>query len=1038
MLFTYLFRNPRILLLANVVLLVAGSLSLYALPRMEDPQLTPRAATITTFLPGADAERVEALVTEKIEEELKEIEEIKEVSSVSRQGVSVVTVKLKDVITKAEASQVWGRLRDQLEDARLQLPPAASRPEFKKAEIKAFALILGLKWESPTEPRYGLMRRLTEELKTELEAVAGTEKSELFGDPDEEVLVSIDPLKASALGLRPDRIAKQISAGDAKSSAGQLRGRKDEMLVDIDSELQSLEELSGLPIQSSDGGVVVRLADIATIERSIKQPVSSRVLVEGEPAVVLGVYAQAAKRLDFWRREIQPVLSRFEQRLPPGIGMKVLFDQEKFVSARMESLLQNLIYGVLAVFVANLLILGWRGTWIVCISLPLSVMAVLFLMRVGGIPVHQMSITGLIISMGLVVDNAIVVVDEVRAKLMKGLDRQAAVQSTCKHLAVPLLGATVTTILSFAPIALMPGPSGEFVGSIAKVAIASVATSLVIGLTIIAALSGLLLKVTNARGSWISEGITIGWLTRAYQQLLEKLFGYPLLGIGVAIAVPILGFLTFPRLPEQFFPAADRGQFQIEIELPGTGAIEATEEVALAIRNDLLQMPEIREVTWFLGENAAPFYYNLLQNRKNSPRYGQAMVDCQAGMDVRSIIHRVQGLLRSRFPEVAAIALQLEQGPPFAAPIEVRLFGPDAEQLRKYGEELRLVLAETPDVLLTRSDFSEQLPKVGFVINREQARLAGLNQVEIAAELNSFLEGNTGGSILEDSEELPIRVRMADEDRRDLASIASLDLLPEVMVRSGGNTSFAGIPLGAISEMKLLSERAAVRHFNGKRMNEIQGFIPAGVLPAVVQKDFKRRLEASGFTMSADYSMRFAGAEAERNDALGNLIVNVVILIVTMITAIVITTNSFRLTIILFSVAFLSMGAGIGGLYVVGLSWGFMAVVGIMGMIGIAVNDSIVVMASLKEHPLEITKNAAEMAKIVVGNTRHVVATTLTTVAGFTPLFLSGSEFWGPVAICISCGVFGATLLALVYIPCMYRVAHQYPFTRLHGRTTVG
>lgn len=1024
---TYIFDNPRFLVLSVVLILVAGGLSFAVLPRMEDPLLTPRAATITTLLPGAEAERVESQVTEKIEQELKEIEEIKELQSTSRPGVSFIVIKLNDNVTKTEAPQIWSRIRDKTDDARIELPRRASKPEFQRLDIKAYALIVALQWNFDDSPRYGVMRRLLKQLKDRIDAIPGTEQSDLFGSPKEEIVVSIDAESATSMRLRPEEISQLISASDSKVSAGQVRSASDDLRIDVSGELDTLTRLSHIPIRLGDSGSVVELADIADIERTIRTPISSKIVLHDKPAVALGVFVEPAQRLDYWSIEAQDALSDFEKELPPGVSLEMVFQQNTYVNERMQALFRNLLYAAAAVFAVISIIMGWRSALIISLSLPLGSFVVVFLMYAFEIPIHQMSVTGLIISLGLMIDNAIVVVEEISQKLRAGSSRREAVSKSLSFLTAPLLGSTITTALSFGPIALMPGPSGEFVGTIAIVAIFAVTTSLFLALTVIATLAGLFLN--SSRSLLMGDGIRVEWITNVYCWGLAQIYRLPALGVAGAVALSVTGFMSFTELKEQFFPPADRNQFQLELELPGTGAIAETDRLAKEVRAELLADDSIEEVSWFLGESAPPFFYNIIPQRKNASGYGQAIVDCDPDANIRETIRRVQGKLSRKFPSVTCLAKQLEQGPPFDAPIEVQLFGPDPAMLRELGNQIRLVLTETPDVIHTRSDFSDSIPKVTFAVDEQQARLAGLDHTMIASALNAMLEGVTGGSILEATEELPIRVRVSNDRRGDLNQIASMDLLTAASMAGQVVTSqeYRGVPLSAISKLQLSQEAGSITRLNGTRMNEIQAYIRAGVLPATVQREFSERLKASGFELPNGYELSYAGAESERNDAVGNLVVNGAVLFTLMVAAIVLATQSFRLTALLFMVAGLAVGFGIGAIWISGLSWGFMCIVGIMGMIGIAVNDSIVVLAALKRLPPEKCKDRRTVSRCVAENTRHIIATTLTTIAGFTPLFLGGGEFWPPVAISIAGGVLGATILAFIFVPSAFLVIYSPP-----------
>ena len=458
------YRNRRLLILMIALITVAGLSSYYVLPRMEDPVLTQRVARVNTRFPGADATRVESLVSERIEEELREIDEIKELRSISRSGMSSLTIELRDDVY--EVDEVWSRIRDKIDDARVEFPVGAEEPEFEELDVKAYAMIIALVWNNPSEVNYAVLRRTAKQLEDRLRAVSGTEDIDTFGDPDEEIVAEIQPDKVASLGLSVQGIADQVKSSDAKLTAGHMRGQKSDLLIDVDSELDSLARIANTPVQFGAEGHSVQLGDIADIKKGVALPLSSLVIADGKPAVTLGAFVRDSVRVDHWSQSAKAVVEEFEQTLADDVMVQTLFDQNRYVEARLDGLVWNLLFGGLAVIAVIVFMMGWRNAVVIGLALPLSAFMVLTGLRVLGIPIHQMSVTGLIIALGLLIDNAIVVVDEVRSKLHSGNSPEEAVISTVRHLAVPLLGSTLTTVLAFAPIALMPGPAGEFVGSI--------------------------------------------------------------------------------------------------------------------------------------------------------------------------------------------------------------------------------------------------------------------------------------------------------------------------------------------------------------------------------------------------------------------------------------------------------------------------------------------------------------------------------------------------------------------------------------------
>ncbi len=1011
------YRNRRLLILLMALIAVAGLSSFYILPRMEDPVLTKRSALVQTRFPGADATRVESLVSERIEEELREIDEIKELRSISRSGMSTITIELRDDVY--EVDEVWSRIRDKIDDARVEFPSGAKEPDFEEMDVKAYALIVALVWDNPNPVNYAVLRRSAKQLEDRLRAVSGTEDIDTFGDPDEEILVEIQPDRVATLGLSVEQIARQVEASDAKLTAGLLRGQKSDLLIDVDSELDSLARIARTPVQFGSEGHSVQLGDIATIHKGVAQPLSSLVVADGKPAVTLGMFVRDNMRIDHWSQEAKNVIREFEQSLADDVQVQMLFDQNRYVEARLSSLIWNLLFGGLAVIVVIVFMMGWRNALVIGTALPLSAFMVLAGLRMLDIPIHQMSVTGLIIALGLLIDNAIVVVDEVRSKLHARMAPEDAVISTVRHLAVPLLGSTLTTALAFAPIALMPGPAGEFVGSIAISVILAICSSFFLAMTVIPAIAALFADPEEdpETGHWWQVGFSHAGLRNAYSKSLDFLFSKPLLGVGLGCILPISGFIVAGSLPEQFFPPADRDQINIELELSAHASLAETRETIAAIREVVLEHPQVRGIEWFLGESAPQFYYNIIAKRENSSNFAQALVQLNSAHGGRQLIHELQQELDRKVPHSRVLVRQLEQGPPFDAPIEVRLFGPDLHQLSQSGDELRTILSKTPDVLHHKAELADPLPKLTLKIDEEQARLAGLDHAEISRQLNAALEGTLGGSILEETEELPVRIRVPHDRRGSLENIASLQLISSKKTPDG---QAQYVPLTAIADVKMSSEIAAISHFNGERMNEVQAYIKAGVLPAKVLADFQKRLQQAGYELPPGYRLEWGGEASKRDDAVGNLMANVGVLMVLMVATLVLSFSSFRVAGLVGAVGILSIGLGLGMLWLFGFPFGFMAIVGSMGLAGVAINDAIVVLAELRANPQARKGDRVVVRDVVLRSTRHVVATSLTTVAGFIPLVLAGGGFWPPLAITIAGGVGGATLLALYFIPSAY------------------
>ena len=1029
------FRNTRLLILTVIMLVVWGAASFQALPRQEDPTQVARVAVVKTLFPGASAERVEALVTEVIESKVSEIEEIKTLTSTSRVGFSTVALELEDAVKDSEP--VWSRVRDKLPDAKLLFPPEALTPELESSETRAYAIIAALTWDDVSAPNYAVLRRYGEEFEVQMRGVAGTEEVKDFGVPDEEISVEISAPDLAAIGLSAQQLAQQVSRSDAKVTAGQLRNSNENLAIEVNSELNSLEQIRQIPVQA-EAGQFARLGDVAKVNRGVKEPLTDLAIVNGKPAVAYGILLTPGQRIDQWAERAKAKVEDFRTQLPGGVSLDIIFDQSNYVSERLGMLISNLFFGAALVVIVTFVGMGWRSSLIVGTALPLSICAVLGLMSTMGIPIHQMSVAGLIIALGLLIDNAVVAVDEIQTELKRGVPPEKAVVDTVKYLQAPLFASTLTTMLTFLPIALLPGAAGEFVGSIAVMVILSLAASLLLSLTVIAALTGRFLGQNNSSGqnssgqnnsflarpgAWWNDGFTSRRLGRFYRWTLERVTAKPIFGIVLSMVLPVVGFIQVGSLENQFFPSLSRDQFQIELEFAQQGAIANSRAQVLQARDLLKAHEQIQEVHWFIGQSAPKFYYNITSSRENSPYYAQALVQLNSPDNIEALIQQVQQELDTALPDAQVLVKQLEQGPPFEAPIELRIYGPNIEVLRSLGNEVRKILLSVPDVIHVRDDLSATVPKLALVVDEEQAKLAGLSNQEIAQQLEAALEGAVGGSVLESTENLPVRVQVGQDSRGDLAQIAALNLQPQQASQLQPEDFRT---LSALGEFKIVPQLAQIAHRNEQRVNTVQAFITAGVLPSQVLANFQTAMATAGVELSPGYTTEVGGEQAESSDAVGGLVTYVGLLMLVMITTLVLSLRSFRSAVIVAFVGIGSVGMALFALWAFGSVMGFMAIVGTMGLIGIAINGSIIVLSAVNEDKLASQGDCKAMQDVVVRATRHVLTTTITTMVGFAPLLISGGPFWRSLAIAIAGGIGGSPFFALYFTPAAYLLLHRH------------
>ncbi len=1008
---TLFYDNRHLLILTLGVILVGGVSSLLTLPRLEDPRINNRNPIVVTLLPGASAERVEALVTKKLEDELREVAEVEEIESDSRAGVSLITVELDDDVYATEA--VFTKLRDKLADAEAELPPEASKPDFDDERgATAFTLVLGIRWQAESEPVLGVLDRVAEELADRLRNVRGTDVVRLYGDLDEEITVTVSPDELALLGLTVADVGRRVRAADAKVPAGVVRSSDTQLVMEVVGGFETLERVAAIPLTHDADGHVVRLSDVATVEKSFRTPPAEIGLVDGKRAVYVAARMLDDRRVDAWTVEAREAVQSLRDELSPGVEIVEVFDQSRYTAERLGGLGRNLLQGAGVVVLVILVTMGWRSSILVGLALPLVASMVLFALSVLGIPLHQMSIFGMIVAMGLLVDNAIVVVDEVGHAMKHGTPAREAISRTVDRLLVPLLGSTLTTVLAFLPIFLLPGNVGEFVGSIATTVVLSLVFSLFVSMSLLAALTGLFGRFDDVGRTWWREGADTPGLARAMRWALAAVVRRPVVGLLVAVALPVVGFLRAGDLREQFFPGADRDQFVVQVWLASGSTLERTRATAERVEQTIRSHSGVEQVDWLVGGSIPSVYYNMLMNQDEKPSYAQAVVRTDRPGRVRDVVAGLQSSLNDAHPEAQIVVKRLGQGPPVDAPVEVRVSGPSIDELRRIGEDFRGVLQELPHVLQTRTTFDVVEPKLWIDVDEVESRVTSLSLGDVAEQLQANLEGRVGGSVLEQTEELPVRIRFGADRRGDLSDVAA------TRVVVGDRDGF--VPLSAIGDVVLRPEVPSIPRRNGERTNTVKAYVDGEALPPEVTSAFLAELERRGYELPAGYRLEVGGDAEERASSMGNLFRFAPVLGVLMLATVVLSFRSFLLAGLLGAVALLSVGLAFLNLWIAGYPLGFNPLIGTAGLIGIALNDSIVVLSQIRTSPRARAGDLDAVVDEVMHTSRHVFSTTLTTIGGFVPLLIAGGEFWPPLAVVIAGGVGGATILALVLVPSAY------------------
>jgi multidrug efflux pump subunit AcrB len=1009
---TLFFRQPRLVVLALLVILSAGVSSLASIGRQEDPTITNIFATVTTVFPGADPARVEALVTAKIETELRAIPEIAEVASTSGTGVSVIAVELEETIDPAMIEQIWAQVRDAVADARRDFPAGVREPAFDSDGAGGYAAIFALTMPDGFSPTRAA--REAEALADILRRVAGTSLVDLHGLPAEEVLVTLAPDRIAALGMTADQVSAAIRAADAKVQAGRLRGEETDLVLGITGEITSLDRLRAVVLREDAQGRVTLLGDVASITRGPRAPVAEAAFFQGRPAILVSAKLAEGLQVDRWMAGIRDGVAAQAQTLPWGLAVETVFDQSRYTTDRLAEVGLNMAIGVALVVAVLFVTLGVRSALIVAMVLPVVTLASVATLNALAVPIHQMSVTGLIVALGLLVDAAIVMTDEVGKRLRAGLSRLEAVAGSVRRLTMPLAASTVTTILSFMPLLLLPGPAGDFVGSIAIAVIVMLGWSFVVAVTITPAIAGY----------WLVPGDGVaareGLLMRGFRATLALSLANPWRTVALSLVLPVLGFASLPGLTPQFFPGVERDQFHIEMDLPAGTGIDETLRVVRAVDAVLAAEGDILDVAWVVGRSAPAFYYNMVGGRDQAPAFAEALVRTASPAATARLLQDLQTDLPPQFLQARFVIRGLTQGPPVNAQVELRLVGQDIDVLRATGDDLRARLANVSSVALVRTGVAGGAPKLTLDVDEARARLLGLDLGQIARQMEAGLEGVTGGSLLEGTEELPVRVRLGAGLRGDPVAIGAMPILPPGAAQIAAAGQFPAVPLSTLGALRMEPSASTITRRNGERINNVQAFVMPGVLPAVALAEAMALLDADGFSLPQGVRLETGGDSDARDSTVRALIAPLGLIITLSIAVVVMTFNSFRLTLIAFAVAGLSAGLSMLALAVFNYPFGITAIIGVIGSIGVSINAALIVLSGLQQDARARAGDRAAMVAVVAGSARHITSTTITTVGGFLPLILGGGGFWPPFAMSVAGGVALSVTLAFAFTPQMF------------------
>ena len=1001
--------RPKIFVLFLLFVVVGGLLSFDSLPRQENPQLAERWGDITAVLPGASPERVETQISDILETELREIDEIKILSSNSSTGVGLVGIELKETVSKAQTDEVWSKIENKLRETS-NLVPEGTRIGLSHSGPPT-TLLFALQWLGDGEPQMIILSRLASQLKRKLANISNSEKSVIYGDTKEEIYIGANLDLLADAGMNIQDIANAVNQYDSKQALGNITGAKSEFRIQAQDNISLVNDLKKLPLKIIGDFQALRLEDVATVNKLPVDPPIEFVEFNGTPSVFVEVRGIFSQRTDLYSGSVLRITDEFKRELPEEIGLELVFNEADFVEDKFSFLLQSILIATFLVLALSYISLGPRSAIIVSAVVPLTILLVLVLCSIFSIPLHTTSVTGIILSLGLLIDNSIIVVEDYKFRKSKNLINREAIYASIRHLSLPLLAATVTTGLAFMPMAAGKGASPEFVGEMAITIIFAVSSSLLLALTVVPVLLKIMeeknfFNLNNSKNS----GFSNDKIYKNYEKFLKWSFHKPFRALILALILPLTGFISFNFLDTDFFPNQGKPMFKVEVELDKNASIFATKERVKNIREQVLMEDYIESDMWWIGRRLPRLLYNVIggSSGEGSDNLATGVYFTNSYSEMDRSLEDLAKNLEKDHADVRIRVSKFTNGPPVEFPVQVAIFGDDNQVLKILGERLKAIISKSPQVSDVFADQSASITGLELKLDEIDLAFSSKSSREILNEISSSTRGMYISSMLDGNKEIPIRIKNNNIESKEINQ-TSLLAIP-------GRNGYEYVE--NFSDIEFKSEINQINRYQGSRLNSVKAAVYPGSLASMVLKDVEEELKVFESSLPAGYSMRQFGDADERARSFGQLFSTFFLFLGLIILTLVMILNSFLQASVILLVGFLCVGLGFLGMFLGFQNFGFIGLVGIVGLAGLAINDAIVVLSHLNEEAADGKLSKDELISTTIRSTRHIVTTSITTVGGLFPLLFD--TFFETLAWAMCFGVIGSALIALLLIPSMY------------------
>ncbi len=1006
-------NRDRVTWVALFVVALAGLITYFQLPKNQDPGFIVRWATVVTYFPGASPERVQMLISDKIEKAIQEMSQVKTINSTSKTGASIVSLQIKP--DYKDMRPIWDELRRKVEWAKRSLPEGVMGPFVFDDLGDVYGVVLTITGDGYS---YADLKEVADQVRDELLRISEVAKVQLYGAQDERLFVEYNNAQLSQSGLSPGQLANLLASQNIINPGGQVVTDRERIVLEPTGSFESLEDLKRCVIQIPATRELVYLEDIAKVYRGYVDPPETVVRANGLPAVGLGVSLREGGNITIMGDKINGLLAHLQAQYPIGIEFELQYFLPERVEETISNFIESLIQAVLMVTGVMLLTLGLKTGLLVASLIPMAILATFMFMGFAGIWLDQVSVAALMIALGLLVDNAIVMSESIMVQINSGVSRKEAAIKSAKELKIPLLVSSLTTAAAFLPIFLAKSEVGEYTAPLFKVVTIALLCSWVLSMTMMPLLCMLFIKAKSKKAS--EDNRLDSSIYRMYRGFLLLLLRNRAITLVVTIGVLVLSLYGFGFVPKLFFPTLDDEFFYGKITLPEGTPIERTARVVADLEsfvNQELMVGEKREqgvvhFASFVGGNEPVFTLGYPMSRA-SPNFTMMMFTISSIEMLDPLMKKLSDYCMENLPDVEASFQRLSNGPPVNYPIEVRLYSKDMDELFSLVDKVRTKLSDIPGTRNISDNWGQWTKKFIVHVNQERSRRAHVSSRDVATSLQSVLSGMQTTQYREDDKVIPVVLRSQKADRKDLGKLESLNVFSQQTQKP--------VPLKQVADVKLVWEPSQILRRDLYLAVSVKSELQPGANAAQIASVLTPWLEelSKDFDLGTSYELGGENESSdEANQSIGDQMPIAMLIILLLLVG---QFNSLRRTLIVLTSILLGLIGVVCGLLIMDSYFGFMTLLGIVSLAGIVINNAIVLLDRIK---LEIEQNGLEPRRAVIQaaqmRMRPILLTTATTIGGLIPLYLGGGAMWEPMTVAIMFGLLVSTVLTLGIVPTLY------------------